>query len=304
MPPPKFSLPSSLASHCRSLLSRPAAASTTTAARFISTTAPKPVPPNTPFSPAQFLEGLDRPSPSPSSPGRGGGGSGGGGGLRSNDEFWSMGGNRGGWRGGGNKPEPRREPAAADLIRMLAATSSMGSSQQQQAQRTAQARADAAEALRARDQNNAYVRHMPRRWAAGEVYSPHDLSPEEIGRYFKRELKPRFDVFDVLGFNPLDNYAVCFFFLSLFMPSLVAAIPHPRHACGKLLRLPPTELLRHLRIHNAHGPHKAPRRDRPSPRQPQEDGQGHKEGHRSWPTPQCAQAPRNHPSPEEECAGT
>ncbi|KAL8298682.1 hypothetical protein RB597_007343 [Gaeumannomyces tritici] len=207
MPPPKFSLPSSLASHCRSLLSRPAAASTTTAARFISTTAPKPVPPNTPFSPAQFLEGLDRPSPSPSSPGRGGGGSGGGGGLRSNDEFWSMGGNRGGWRGGGNKPEPRREPAAADLIRMLAATSSMGSSQQQQAQRTAQARADAAEALRARDQNNAYVRHMPRRWAAGEVYSPHDLSPEEIGRYFKRELKPRFDVFDVLGFNPLDNYA-------------------------------------------------------------------------------------------------
>ncbi|EJT77600.1 hypothetical protein GGTG_02706 [Gaeumannomyces tritici R3-111a-1] len=165
-------------------------------------------PPLSPLLPGPVPRGPRPPLPSPSSPGRGGGGSGGGGGLRSNDEFWSMGGNRGGWRGGGNKPEPRREPAAADLIRMLAATSSMGSSQQQQAQRTAQARADAAEALRARDQNNAYVRHMPRRWAAGEVYSPHDLSPEEVGRYFKRELKPRFDVFDVLGFNPLDNYAI------------------------------------------------------------------------------------------------
>ncbi|KAL8384166.1 hypothetical protein RB599_006490 [Gaeumannomyces hyphopodioides] len=258
----RISLPSALASHCRSLLSRPAAASTAT--RFISTTAPKAVLPSTssaPFSPAQLLDDLDRPSPSSSSPG------GGGGGLRSNSNFWSSGGNR----GRRNNPAPNRDPAADALASMLAETSTREANQ---ALRTAQTRADASASLRKEDQSNSYIRQMPRRWTAGEVYSPHDLSPEEIKRYFRRELKPRFDVFDVLGFNPLDNYAP-----------------------------PPTELLRHLRVYNAHGPHKAPRRDGPAPRQPQEDGQGHQESHRSWPAPQCAPAPRNHSSPEEEWVG-
>ncbi|KAL8384165.1 hypothetical protein RB599_006490 [Gaeumannomyces hyphopodioides] len=191
----RISLPSALASHCRSLLSRPAAASTAT--RFISTTAPKAVLPSTssaPFSPAQLLDDLDRPSPSSSSPG------GGGGGLRSNSNFWSSGGNR----GRRNNPAPNRDPAADALASMLAETSTREANQ---ALRTAQTRADASASLRKEDQSNSYIRQMPRRWTAGEVYSPHDLSPEEIKRYFRRELKPRFDVFDVLGFNPLDNYA-------------------------------------------------------------------------------------------------
>lgn len=194
MPPTRLFLPSSLASHCRSLLSRPAAASTAT--RFISTTAPKAAPPGTPFSPAQLLDGLDRPSPSSSSSP--------GGGLKSNSSFWSSGGNRGGGGGGRRSPASTSDPAADALASMLAETSTREANQ---ALRTAQTRADASASLRREDQSNSYIRQMPRRWTAGEVYSPHDLSPEEIKRYFRRELKPRFDVFDVLGFNPLDNYA-------------------------------------------------------------------------------------------------
>ncbi|KAG5984710.1 hypothetical protein E4U43_006160, partial [Claviceps pusilla] len=50
-----------------------------------------------------------------------------------------------------------------------------------------------------------YLRQMPRRWAAGDVYSPHDLSPVEMQKWRKRSLRKN-DVVDVLGIRPLDMY--------------------------------------------------------------------------------------------------
>ncbi|KLU89963.1 hypothetical protein MAPG_08930 [Magnaporthiopsis poae ATCC 64411] len=215
MPPPKLYLPS-LASQCRSLLSRPAAAST----RFISTTAPKAAPgtSSTPFSPAQLLEGLDG-SSSPSSsrnnnsnnnttPGAGG--------LRPNSNFWSSGGprnnnnNRFNRFNNNNNNSNNRNPTTASSAVGDALAGMLAEPSTREAHRTlrkAQTKAEASASLRKEDQSNAYMRQMPRRWTAGEVYAPHDLSPEEIQRYFRREIRPRFDVFDVLGFNPLDNYS-------------------------------------------------------------------------------------------------
>ncbi len=52
------------------------------------------------------------------------------------------------------------------------------------------------------------ARQMPRRWRVGDVYAPHDLSPEEMGKW-RRQTRPAEDVLDVLGLNPLDEYRVC-----------------------------------------------------------------------------------------------
>jgi small subunit ribosomal protein S18 len=51
-------------------------------------------------------------------------------------------------------------------------------------------------------------KQITRRWRAGDVYAPHDLSATEMDKWRNRE-GPRFDVFDVLNFKPLENYRVC-----------------------------------------------------------------------------------------------
>ncbi|KAG5938262.1 hypothetical protein E4U53_008035 [Claviceps sorghi] len=50
-----------------------------------------------------------------------------------------------------------------------------------------------------------YLRQMPRRWTAGDVYSPHDLSHVEMKKWRKRSLRKN-DVVDALGIRPLDMY--------------------------------------------------------------------------------------------------
>lgn len=46
-----------------------------------------------------------------------------------------------------------------------------------------------------------------RKWREGDIYSPHDLSPEEMKKW--RMAKPvTVDVFDTLGINPLHEYKV------------------------------------------------------------------------------------------------
>ncbi|KXT07513.1 hypothetical protein AC579_198 [Pseudocercospora musae] len=47
-----------------------------------------------------------------------------------------------------------------------------------------------------------------RRWKAGDVYAPHDLTGVEMAKWKKlrRKPKPRYDVIDRLGLNPLDHY--------------------------------------------------------------------------------------------------
>lgn len=50
-------------------------------------------------------------------------------------------------------------------------------------------------------------RQITRRWRAGDVYAPHDLSAQEMDKWRKRS-EPKHDIFDVLDFKPLENYKV------------------------------------------------------------------------------------------------
>jgi small subunit ribosomal protein S18 len=50
-------------------------------------------------------------------------------------------------------------------------------------------------------------KQISRRWKAGDVYAPHDLSEVETAKWKKRE-RPLHDVFDVLDLNPLAHYRV------------------------------------------------------------------------------------------------
>lgn len=51
-------------------------------------------------------------------------------------------------------------------------------------------------------------RQIHRKWKAGDVYAPHDLSPVEMTKWRKRRPRER-DAFDQLGINPLHEYKVC-----------------------------------------------------------------------------------------------
>ncbi|KAK3684857.1 ribosomal protein S18 [Podospora appendiculata] len=59
--------------------------------------------------------------------------------------------------------------------------------------------------LRQSEQTKAYMDQMPRRWQAGDLYAPRDLSPAEMRKWHRRQ-KPKGDIIDVLGVSPLDNY--------------------------------------------------------------------------------------------------
>ena len=56
---------------------------------------------------------------------------------------------------------------------------------------------------RARDLEQLQVR----RWKAGDVYAPHDLSPVEMQKWRQRH-RSTTDVFDALAINPLHEYKV------------------------------------------------------------------------------------------------
>ncbi|KAI0885453.1 ribosomal protein S18 [Annulohypoxylon maeteangense] len=61
------------------------------------------------------------------------------------------------------------------------------------------------EELKQRNQNDEYSRQMTRRWRSGDVYSPHDLSPAEMGKWRRNQSRKK-DLVDMLGLNPLDMY--------------------------------------------------------------------------------------------------
>lgn len=58
------------------------------------------------------------------------------------------------------------------------------------------------------------TKQIHRRWRAGDVYAPHDLSGVEMSKWKKRGKVTR-DVFDVVAFDPLatGSYKVSFLFL-------------------------------------------------------------------------------------------
>lgn len=68
------------------------------------------------------------------------------------------------------------------------------------------------EELKARREAEALTRQIRRRWRAGEVYAPHDLSPQEMKKWKSRKT-PDYDVFDILNMNPIDEYKVFLAFL-------------------------------------------------------------------------------------------
>ncbi|KAJ4313100.1 hypothetical protein N0V84_009581 [Fusarium piperis] len=61
------------------------------------------------------------------------------------------------------------------------------------------------EFLRNQKMSTDFLKQMPRRWEAGDVYSPHDLSPVEMQKWRKRSVR-NVDVVDALGISPLDMY--------------------------------------------------------------------------------------------------
>ncbi|PHH84002.1 hypothetical protein CDD83_2655 [Cordyceps sp. RAO-2017] len=73
---------------------------------------------------------------------------------------------------------------------------------------SAQQKARMADALASQRMHKAagdYLRQMPRRFAPGEVYSPHDLGPVEMQKW-RRKSRRKGDVVDALGIRPLDMY--------------------------------------------------------------------------------------------------
>lgn len=61
--------------------------------------------------------------------------------------------------------------------------------------------------LRISATTDSYMKQMPRRWRTGEVYAPKDLSATEMSKW-RTARKPKQDIVDMLGINPLDNYRV------------------------------------------------------------------------------------------------
>ena len=61
--------------------------------------------------------------------------------------------------------------------------------------------------MRDRKTSEDYMKQMPRRWQAGEVYAPRDLSPTVVQK-FKKRTAPLQDITDKLDLNPLDMYKV------------------------------------------------------------------------------------------------
>ncbi|CZT25740.1 uncharacterized protein RCC_11409 [Ramularia collo-cygni] len=55
---------------------------------------------------------------------------------------------------------------------------------------------------------NDLSRQVSRKWKTGDVYSPHDLSGPEMAKWKKlrRKPRPKYDVLDQLGMNPLHYY--------------------------------------------------------------------------------------------------
>ncbi|KAF2008523.1 ribosomal protein S18 [Aaosphaeria arxii CBS 175.79] len=51
-----------------------------------------------------------------------------------------------------------------------------------------------------------YTKQMFRKWNAGDVYSPHDLSGAEQKKWKMGRRTPPSDVFDTLGINPINEY--------------------------------------------------------------------------------------------------
>lgn len=62
------------------------------------------------------------------------------------------------------------------------------------------------------------ARQSTRNWKPGDIYAPHDLSPQEMVKW-KAPKQPTKDIIDMLGLNPLDHYRN-FSIMAEFMTSM------------------------------------------------------------------------------------
>jgi small subunit ribosomal protein S18 len=58
------------------------------------------------------------------------------------------------------------------------------------------------------ERRSQFQRQIHRKWQAGDVYSPTDLSGAEQKKWKFGRKKPQSDAFDVLGINPVLEYKV------------------------------------------------------------------------------------------------
>ena len=101
----------------------------------------------------------------------------------------------------GTPRAPRQPLDATDRVRNLLADS------EARRQRITERKKSTLDRMRAKKLSEDFSRQMTRRWKAGDVYAPHDLSPEEMVKW-KQSQRPTKDVLDMLGLNPLDEYRV------------------------------------------------------------------------------------------------
>ena len=116
------------------------------------------------------------------------------------------------WNANGSAP-PRSRTSTHEIQRLIARTDERYS-------RIRNQRAEVQKRMEAQRAGEEYMMHMPRRWREGDVFTPHDLSGNEMRKWRKRQDRKE-DVLDVVGVNPLDNYRVG------FPPSLYLPLAYP-----------------------------------------------------------------------------
>jgi len=82
------------------------------------------------------------------------------------------------------------------------------------------------------------TRQIKRRWNEGDIYAPHDLSPQEMKKWKTRKTT-EYDVFDILHMNPIDEYKV--FWASVVSDQMVYRL------------IAYLEFLDHVGIYDSHG---------------------------------------------------
>lgn len=177
---------------------------------------------------------------------------------------------------------PRSRSSTEEIQRLIARTDERYS-------RIRNQRADVQKRMEAQRLGDEYMLHMARRWREGDVFTPHDLSANEMRKWRKR-LGRKEDVLEIVGVNPLDHYRVGFPVSPI--PFLCVAGWDIRRE-GELTGT--AEPHPHLGLHQLHGPRPALQRHGP---QPPEPAQGRKDGpprHGHGHPPQRPPPPRAHP---------
>ncbi|KEZ40703.1 hypothetical protein SAPIO_CDS8641 [Scedosporium apiospermum] len=132
-------------------------------------------------------------------------------------------------------------------------------------------RADIQQRLEAQRISDEYLAQMPRHWREGDVFTPHDLSGNEMKKW-RRNAPKTVDVFDVTGVNPLDHYRVSF---SSYAPVPKTWCDWSRQCVADSLGV---ELYLDFRLYFEYGPDSTLKSDWPPTSKPTQDRQSYPKG--------------------------